>query len=230
MSNLVAHDCIEMPTTCLIKVLRDRIGLLDFTWNIYDHGIGVGDTPTNREYVMILLSLFENCVFVVVNPGLANRSIGPANKKNMKNFSRSHCLLRATVLGENLVNGQRTRSHLWLVDLAGSDVISALASKTSHIPYRNSKLTHILQSSLGDDCKTLMFIQISPNSAYLGETVCSLNFANHVRGVEHGPARKQTDATELFKYKQLAEKAKHDEKETKKVAGQSTVCATMYIC
>ena len=67
--------------------------------------------------------------------------------------------------GENLINGQKTRSHLWLVDLAGServgkvetegerlkesqfinkslsalgDVIAALASKTSHIPYRFS--------------------------------------------------------------------------------------------
>ena len=74
-------------------------------------------------------------------------------------------LLRVTVKGENLINGQKTRSHLWLVDLAGServgkvetegerlkesqfinkslsalgDVIAALASKTSHIPYRFS--------------------------------------------------------------------------------------------
>ena len=73
-------------------------------------------------------------------------------------------LLRVTILGENLINGQRTRSHLWLVDLAGServartevegerlkesqfinkslsalgDVISALASKSVHIPYRH---------------------------------------------------------------------------------------------
>ncbi|XP_042518646.1 kinesin-like protein KIN-14S [Macadamia integrifolia] len=154
------------------------------------------------------------------------------------------CLFRVTVKGENLVNGQRTRSHLWLVDLAGServgrievegerlkesqfinkslsalgDVISALANKTAHIPYRNSKLTHLLQSSLGGDCKTLMFVQISPSAADLGETLCSLNFASRVRGIEHGPARKQADHTELFKYKQMAEKLRQDEKETKKL-------------
>ncbi|KAK6139444.1 hypothetical protein DH2020_026798 [Rehmannia glutinosa] len=72
-------------------------------------------------------------------------------------------------------------------------------------------------NELRGDCKTLMFVQISPNVADLGETLCSLNFASRVRGVEHGPARRQTDQTELLKYKQLAEKAKQDEKETKKL-------------
>ncbi|WZY79282.1 hypothetical protein YC2023_025666 [Brassica napus] len=153
-------------------------------------------------------------------------------------------LLRVTVKGENWINGQRTRSHLWLVDLAGServgkvevegerlkesqfinkslsalgDVISALASKTSHIPYRNSKLTHMLQNSLGGDCKTLMFVQISPSSADQGETLCSLNFASRVRGIESGPARKQADVSELLKLKQMTEKLKQEEKETKKL-------------
>lgn len=185
-------------------------------------------------------------VWELLKSGSRVRSVGSTNANELS--SRSHCLLRVTVTGENLLNGQKTRSHLWLVDLAGServgkievegerlkesqfinkslsalgDVISALASKTSHIPYRNSKLTHILQSSLGGDCKTLMFVQTSPSVADLGETICSLNFATRVRGVGNGPARKQADCTELFKYKQMAEKAKHDEKETKKL--QETV-------
>ncbi|XP_059652445.1 kinesin-like protein KIN-14S [Cornus florida] len=181
-------------------------------------------------------------VWELLKTGSQARSVGSTNANELS--SRSHCLLRVTVKGENLVNGQRTKSHLWLVDLAGServgkievegerlkesqfinkslsalgDVISALASKTTHVPYRNSKLTHMLQSSLGGDCKTLMFVQISPSASDLGETLCSLNFASRVRGIEHGAARKQADLTELFKYRQLAEKAKHDEKETKKL-------------
>lgn len=55
----------------------------------------------------------------------------------------------------------------------------------------------------GGDCKTVMFVQISPSAADLGETLCSLNFASRVRGIESGPARKQADHSELFKYKQM---------------------------
>ncbi|XP_050143242.1 kinesin-like protein KIN-14S isoform X1 [Malus sylvestris] len=196
----------------------------------------------------------------LLKSGSQARSVGSTSANEQS--SRSHCLLRVTVKRENLINGQKTRSQLWLVDLAGServgridvegerlkesqfinkslsalgDVISSLASKTAHIPYRNSKLTHMLQSSLGGDCKTLMFVQISPSASDLGETLCSLNFASRVRGIESGPARKQADLSELFKYKQMAEKAKHDEKETKKLQDciqslQLRLAAREHIC
>ena len=48
-----------------------------------------------------------------------------------------------------------------------------------------------------------MFVQISPSAADVGETICSLNFASRVRGIESGPARKQADLSELSKYKQM---------------------------
>ncbi|KAG5232457.1 kinesin protein [Salix suchowensis] len=199
-------------------------------------------------------------VWELLKSGSRARSVGSTSANELS--SRSHCLLRVTVRGENLVDGQKTRSHLWMVDLAGServgkidvegerlkesqfinkslsalgDVIAALASKTGHIPYRNSKLTHILQSSLGGDCKTLMFVQISPSAADVGETICSLNFASRVRGIESGPARKQADLAELSKYKQMVEKLKHDEKETKKLQDslqslQLRLAAREHIC
>lgn len=64
-------------------------------------------------------------------------------------------------------------------------------------------MTHSNYLIAGGDSKTLMFVQISPNENDLSESLCSLNFASRVRGIELGPAKKQMDKTELFKYKQM---------------------------
>ncbi|KAG5552714.1 hypothetical protein RHGRI_010722 [Rhododendron griersonianum] len=76
-------------------------------------------------------------------------------------------------------------------------------------------MTQMLQSSLanlsssetycnfsGGDYKTLMIVHINTSATDLRETLSCLKFANRVRAIEHGPARKRTDILELFKYKQ----------------------------
>ncbi len=61
------------------------------------------------------------------------------------------------------------------------DVISALATNQKHIPYRNSKLTFLLQDVLKENSKVLMFVNINPNPDYAGESTCSLQFATRCR-------------------------------------------------
>jgi len=68
--------------------------------------------------------------------------------------------------------------------------IEALQKKQAHVPYRNSKLTHILSASLGGHSKTLMLVACSPAVTDAEETACSLIFASRVRATELGVASK----------------------------------------
>ncbi|KAL8556812.1 hypothetical protein ACS0TY_004324 [Phlomoides rotata] len=153
-------------------------------------------------------------VLELMNVGLMNRAVG-ATALNERS-SRSHSILTVHVRGMDLETDAVLRGCLHLVDLAGServdrseatgdrlreaqhinkslsalgDVIFALAQKSPHVPYRNSKLTQVLQSSLGGQAKTLMFVQLNPDAESYSETISTLKFAERVSGVELGAAR-----------------------------------------
>ena len=88
-----------------------------------------------------------------------------AGKLNLVDLAGSERVGRTGSTGDRLKEAQSTNKSL----SALGDVIQSLAQKTAHIPYRNSKLTQLLQDSLGGDSKTLMMVQVSPAAIDLGE-------------------------------------------------------------
>jgi kinesin family protein 3/17 len=67
-------------------------------------------------------------------------------------------------------------------------VISALVDgKSTHIPYRNSKLTRLLQDSLGGNTKTLMIAAVSPAADNYDETLSTLRYANRAKNIKNKP-------------------------------------------
>jgi kinesin family protein C2/C3 len=149
--------------------------------------------------------------------GNNNRAVGSNNIN--EHSSRSHSIITIICKGKNKKDNSSTFGKLHLIDLAGSerisktdatgdrlkeaqninkslsalgDVINSLCNKkATHIPYRNSKLTFLLQDSLGGNSKVLMFVNISPAQYNLNETCCSLTFATRCRNTELGLAKRQ---------------------------------------
>mmetsp|Transcript_447 Transcript_447/g.1069 ORF Transcript_447/g.1069 Transcript_447/m.1069 type:complete len:893 (+) Transcript_447:493-3171(+) len=158
-------------------------------------------------------------VLKLMKLGKKNRSVACTDMNS--HSSRSHSMLSTYIFARNTITGEEARGKLHLIDLAGSerisksgvqgarlteatninkslsalgDVIQARANKQGHVPYRNSTLTYLLQDSLSQDSKTLMFVQVSPVRTNAEESFCSLNFAARARTVELGKAAKHTSA------------------------------------
>ena len=78
------------------------------------------------------------------------------------------------------------------------------------MPFRNSKLTHLLQDSLTNQSKMQMFVNCSPAEYNVPETICSLNFAKRCRAVELGAAKKNTDSSEVLRLRKQVRQLQED--------------------
>ncbi|CAF1060541.1 unnamed protein product [Adineta ricciae] len=150
-------------------------------------------------------------VFEIMEEGKNNRHIAVTNMN--EHSSRSHSVFLINVKQENVENEKKLTGKLYLVDLAGSEkvsktgaegqvldeakninkslsalgnVISALADGTkSHVPYRDSKLTRILQESLGGNARTTIIICCSPASFNESETKSTLEFGKRAKCIKN---------------------------------------------
>lgn len=170
---------------------------------------------TSVSNLMVLKVCTPEKVAELLSVASKNRSSGSTNMNERS--SRSHSLFQLRIVGKNSQSGATVEGLLNLIDLAGSErvatsgatgerftetkhinkslsclgsVIAALANKEKHIPYRDSKLTYLLQKSLGGNSKTLMFVNISPAPENVSESINSLKFAAKVNACEIGTARK----------------------------------------
>ncbi|KAB7502694.1 Carboxy-terminal kinesin 2 [Armadillidium nasatum] len=155
-------------------------------------------------------------IYSLLSIAQKHRAVAATNMNERS--SRSHSVFQLRLKGRNEKTEEACEGNLNLVDLAGSErlkdsgsegarltetqsinsslanlgnVIMALGQKQNYIPYRNSKLTQLLQNSLGGNSKTLMLVNVSPLDSSLNETLNSLRFATKVNQCHIGTAVKQ---------------------------------------
>ena len=148
-------------------------------------------------------------VYMMLDKGGQARAVAATNMN--QESSRSHSIFVIEVTQKN-ESGSARSGRLFLVDLAGSEkvgktgasgqtleeakkinkslsslgnVINALTdSKSTHIPYRDSKLTRILQESLGGNSRTTLIVNCSPSSYNDAETVSALRFGERAKTIK----------------------------------------------
>lgn len=152
----------------------------------------------------------------VVLQGLSQRKVKATNMN--ADSSRSHLMLMITVEVTDLASGKHRSGKITIVDLAGSerlaksgvtgegqkeaieinksltalgDVMMAFTSRAKVIPYRNHKLTQLMQDSLGGTAKTLMFVNVSPSSSNADESISALKYASRARCIENDVRRQR---------------------------------------
>merc|ERR1719382_875490 len=163
----------------------------------------------------------------VVDRGNQQRTVA-ATQMNSES-SRSHLVLIVKIQSVNKETGDKMNGKILIVDLAGSerlkksmttaenqkesieinksltalgDVIEALTKTQKQVPYRNHKLTQLMQDSLGGTAKTLMFVNCSPASSNAEETFMSLKYASRAKKITN-IVKKNADSKEVARLKQV---------------------------
>lgn len=174
----------------------------------------VHEEKSRGVYVKGLLEIYVSSVqevYEVMRRGGNARAVAATNMN--QESSRSHSIFVITITQKNVETGSAKSGQLFLVDLAGSEkvgktgasgqtleeakkinkslsalgmVINALTDgKSSHIPYRDSKLTRILQESLGGNSRTTLIINCSPSSYNDAETLSTLRFGMRAKSIKN---------------------------------------------
>ncbi|KAI8052494.1 P-loop containing nucleoside triphosphate hydrolase protein [Syncephalis plumigaleata] len=205
--------------------------------NPSNDNLPVHEEKNRGVYVKGLLEVYVSSleeVYEVLRRGGAARIVSFTHMN--AESSRSHSIFVITVTQKNLNDGSAKTGRLYLVDLAGSEkvgktgasgqtleeakkinksltslgmVINALTDgKSKHIPYRDSKLTRILQESLGGNSRTTLMINCSPSSFNDAETLSTLRFGMRAKSIKN-QAKANVDLSPA-ELKALLKKAKSE--------------------
>uniref|UniRef100_A0A182NL95 Kinesin-like protein n=1 Tax=Anopheles dirus TaxID=7168 RepID=A0A182NL95_9DIPT len=177
----VPGEGVTVPNLSLHTVhgMKECIELLELGAKNRMVGATLMNIESSRSHSIFSICLEQMSTSVVGDGAAIKRG-----KLNLVDLAGSERQSKTGATGERLK--EATKINLSLSALG--NVISALVDgKTRHIPYRDSKLTRLLQDSLGGNTKTLMVACISPADYNYDETLSTLRYASRAKNIANKP-------------------------------------------
>ncbi|XP_039981327.1 kinesin-like protein KIF3C isoform X2 [Xiphias gladius] len=165
-------------TSCVCKSIKE----IEEVMNVGNQARAVGATDMNehssRSHALFLITV--ECS----QPGPDGRKHIRVGRLNLVDLAGSERQAKTGVQGERLKEAAKINLSL----SALGNVISALADgRSGHVPYRDSKLTRLLQDSLGGNAKTVMVATLGPAPQHYDETLTTLRYANRAKNIQNQP-------------------------------------------
>ncbi|XP_034383153.1 kinesin-like protein KIF3C isoform X1 [Cyclopterus lumpus] len=165
-------------TSCVCKSIKE----IEEVMNVGNQARAVAATDMNehssRSHALFLITV--ECS----QPGPDGRKHIRVGRLNLVDLAGSERQAKTGVQGERLKEAAKINLSL----SALGNVISALADgRSGHVPYRDSKLTRLLQDSLGGNAKTVMVATLGPAPQHYDETLTTLRYANRAKNIQNQP-------------------------------------------
>lgn len=241
------EDIAEFTVKCsFLEIYRETLNDLLLTANSTKKNMRIRQDKNKGIYVQNSIEKFvytSEDILSTIDEGAKHRAVSATALNHVS--SRSHAVLTLNI-SQLLDDGTQVQSKLHMIDLAGSEnveksevqgislleaqminkslsclgnVINALTEKgRGHIPYRDSRLTYLLQDSLGGNAKTILIVTASPCEAVASQTLSTLKFANRAKQIKNIPKVNRDESranlvktVELLKQKLVDLQAKYDE-------------------
>lgn len=211
---MILNSSADIEYTVKVSYMEIYMERIRDLLNPTNDNLPIHEDKTRGVYVKGLVEEYVSSsdeVYDVMRQGSGVRAVASTNM-NLES-SRSHSIFVITVAQKNTVSGAQKVGQLSLVDLAGSEkvgktgasgqtleeakkinkslsalgmVINSLTDgKSTHIPYRDSKLTRILQESLGGNSRTSLIVNCSPSSFNDSETLSTLRFGVRAKNIKN---------------------------------------------
>jgi kinesin family protein 5 len=221
-----APQHIEFVVKCsLVEIYNERIRDL---LNLEKDNLLIREDRVRGVFIADVTEVYvdsEKMIFEALDRGAKNRAVGATNMN--EHSSRSHMVFILSIEQKNAHTRTVKVGTLNLVDLAGSEkvaktgssgtrldeakninrslsalgnVINALTERKrgDHVPYRDSKLTRVLQEALGGNSKTCLLLSVSPSSFNSAETVSTLRFGARAKLIKtYAKVNQERSAEEL---------------------------------